>query len=125
MEALTNPAFAASGVWTSQWLDSEIYNCQWHVLELAIETLPPGGRLVVRTRTSNDAQSDDDVLASLGTVGLLGSWRDTPALVGLPQPDAHEAGPRSVDVLVPSGPGQYLQLQVELAGSGIRQDIFI
>ena len=112
-------AFLTEGTWTSRWLDSELYNCQWHVLELSISALPPGSRIQVRTRTSHDAQSDEEVLASLGTVSALGSWRDTPALNGPPQPGAMESRPRSVDVLVPSGPGQYLQLQIALAGSGI------
>ena len=80
--AAPEPAYYTHGIWTSQWLDSELYNCQWHVLELDLRTLPPGSRLVVRTRTSNDAQSDAEVLASLGTVGASGAWRDTPALVG-------------------------------------------
>jgi phage tail-like protein len=110
-------------VWTSQWLDSDLYNCQWHVLELAVRTLPPGARIVVRTRTSNEAQSEAEVLASLGTLPANGGWRETPALVGPAQPDAQEAAPQSIDVLVSNGPGQYLQLEIELTGSGLTTPI--
>jgi phage tail-like protein len=88
-------------------------------MELSIAALPPGSKVVVRTRTSNDAQSEEEVLASLGTVGGLGSWREMPALVGEPQPDAEASKAHDEDMLVPSGPGQYLQLQIELTGSGL------
>jgi phage tail-like protein len=117
------PAFKRHGVWTSRWLDSDLYDCQWHVLELAVRQLPPGSRIRVRTRTSNEKQSDAEVSASLGTVGALGSWRDTPALEGPPQPDARQSAPSGVDVLVPSPPGQYIQLQVELTGDGVTSPV--
>jgi phage tail-like protein len=74
---------------------------------------------VVRTRASNDPQSASEVLASLDTVGASGAWRDTPALIGEPQPDPNAPARKASDILVPSLPGQYLQLQLELTGSGL------
>jgi phage tail-like protein len=117
------PAFEVRGVWTSQWLDGDLYNCQWHVIEVALAQLPPGSRVQIRTRTSNDKQSEAEVLASLGSLEGLGSWRQIPALAGPSQPDANEAKPRSVDALVPSGPGQYIQLQIELTGNGLETPV--
>ena len=113
------PSYFTHGVWTSQWLDSELYNCQWHLLELDIKTLPPGSQLIVRTRSSNDAESASEVLASLGANTQSGAWRQAPALVGEPQPDPKTPVRRSIDILVPSLPGQYLQLQIEISGSGL------
>lgn len=112
--------FERAGVWTSQWLDSGVYNCQWHVVEVNIHALPPGGRVKVRTRTSAAAQSADEVQSSVGTVGALGSWRDVQPLDGPPQPSADELKPRTVDFVVPSGPGQFIQLQIALSGDGVR-----
>jgi phage tail-like protein len=115
---LPAPAFERAGVWTSRWLDSDIFNCQWHSIELVV-TLPPGSRVRVRTRTSNEAQSDAEVGATAASVGALGSWADTAPLVGPAQPSDTERQPQSVDLLVLSGVGQHLQLQVELSGDGI------
>jgi phage tail-like protein len=117
------PTFERSGVWTSQWLDSDLYNCQWHVIELSVAALPPGSRVTVRTRTSAEPQSDAEVLATIDSAGAAGSWRTTPTLAGAAQPDEAESKPRTVDVLVPSGPGQFVQLQIELDGDGIRTPI--
>lgn len=113
------PAYVEHGVWTSEWLDSGIYNCTWHVVELSAARMPPGSRILVRTRTSNVAQSAAEVLASADTVGQLGSWRDTQALVGEPQPDPQAPSTLDTDVLVASAPGQYLQLQILLDGNGV------
>ena len=116
------PTFARQATWTSRWLDSDIYNCQWHAIEMTL-LLPPGARVRVRTRTSNERESDAEVEANAASVGALGSWRDTTPLVGPSQPDESQKQPQQVDLLVPSGPGQYLQLQVELSGDGIRTPV--
>jgi phage tail-like protein len=113
------PAYVEHGVWTSEWLDSDIYDCVWHVIELSLARMPPGSRILVRTRTSNEAQSRAEVLASADTVGQLGSWGDTQALVGAPQPDPDAPETFDTDVLVPSAPGQFLQLQIVLDGNGV------
>jgi phage tail-like protein len=110
-------AFEKSAVWMTKWLDSDIYNCQWHLIEVSMATLPPGSRVVVKTRTSNEKQDDADALAALPQARAAGSWRATEAIAGPAQSGDPEKPPR-VDVLVQSGPGQYLQLQVELTGSG-------
>jgi phage tail-like protein len=110
--------FYQTGTWTSDWLDSGIYNCAWDVIELSGARMPAGSSIVVRTRTSNARQSIDEMLATADTVGSLGSWSDTPALVGAPQPDPNAPETFNSDVLIPSGAGQYLQLQLVLTGNG-------
>ncbi|HEY8147697.1 MAG TPA: hypothetical protein VIK51_02120, partial [Vicinamibacteria bacterium] len=114
-------AFTLGGIWTSQWLDSDLHDCQWHVVELRVASLPPGSRIVVKTRTSNEEQSLAEVRATIGpALDALGSWRQAPPIAGVPQPDAREAGPRDVDVLVFSEPGRFIQLQVVVEGDGIQ-----
>lgn len=116
------PAYVNSGVWFSTWLDSDIYNCQWHVVEISMEQLPPGSRVIVRTRTSNDAQHDALAFAMLEQARAAGSWRSTEALAGPAQAGEPNVATHA-DVLVQSGPGQHLQLQVELTGSGLTTPI--
>lgn len=98
------------GTWTSAWLDSEQHDCHWHVIELALAALPPGAVVRLRSRTSNE------VLAA--APGLPASWDTLPALVAPGQPAPGQAPGASIDYLVQSAPGRYLQLQVDLAGNG-------
>jgi len=86
-------------------------------------SLPPGSRVRVRTRTSNERESDAEVAANAARVGAFGSWRDTTPLIGPSQPDDSELKPRRVGMLVPSGLGQYIQLQIELSGDAIRTPV--
>lgn len=115
-------AHQRSGVWLSTWLDSDIYNCQWHVVEVSMKELPAGSRVIVRTRTSNDAQSDAQAFAMLDQARAAGSWRSTEALAG-PSQTGEPNVVKKADVLVQSGSGQYLQLQIELSGSGFTTPI--
>ena len=110
-------AYEQQGAWISKWLDSDIYNCQWHLIEVSLSALPPASRVIVKTRTSNDPQNDAEALAAIDQARTAGSWRATEAIAG----PAQSGGPpptSRVEVLVQSGAGQFLQLQVELAGSG-------
>jgi phage tail-like protein len=117
------PAFRREGTWMSEWLDSELYNCQWHVIELKVKVLPPGSRITLRTRTTNDSQSGAELLAALSGVGALGSWRGAPAVEAEAQPAPLTESRRDVDILVPSGPGRYLQVEVRLEGNGIASPV--
>ncbi|CAN7806219.1 phage tail protein [Paraburkholderia hospita] len=102
------------GTWTSEWLDSDMHDCHWHLIELSVGRLPPGSCIVVRTRTSNDEED-----ARSPSAGLPGSWDDTPAFIAPAQPEPGAATGFDSDLLVLSGPGRYLQLQVELTGNGV------
>jgi phage tail-like protein len=101
------------GVWTSTWLDSGIHDCQWHVIDLDIASLPPGASLRLRSRTTNDTE-----LARNAAPGLRGSWDDMQGIIAPAQPEAGQPTRMRTDLLVQSGPGRYLQLQVELVGDG-------
>lgn len=112
--------YERAGTWISDWLDSEVYQCQWHLVELAIAALPPGSRIAVRTRTSNVKPSPDDPRPSLDSLAAAGSWSVPLTINAPPQPtDAELARAKQQDLLVQSGPGQYLQLLVELTGDGL------
>lgn len=106
--------FRQHGTWTGQWLDSGIHGCHWHLIELSVSRLPPGSGVIVRTRTSNDEKD-----ARTSSAGLPGSWDDTPAFIAPAQPEPGAATSFDTDLLVLSGPGRYLQLQVELTGNGV------
>jgi phage tail-like protein len=112
------PRFVQAGTWFSQWLDSGLHACAWHLVELSFADLPPGARVVIRTRTADEGQTPEEVERSLAAAGASGAWREAPPLVGAPQPGGGGPHPLATDLLVPSGPGRYLQLQIALAGDG-------
>jgi phage tail-like protein len=109
-------AFQQSGTWISAWLDSDLYNCQWHLIEVSVADLPPGSRLVVRTRTSNKIGNDAEMRQSAISTDASGAWREVPPMEGPAQPAPCELKPRTVDILVPNPPGQFIQLQIALSG---------
>lgn len=117
--AWPSPAYETHGKWTSKWLDSGIYDCAWDVVELSFADLPPASRLVLRVRTANDEQKPPEVEASLAAGAASGAWREAPPFSGVPQPEGPAPHPLTTDVLVPSPPGQFLQLQLELSGDGV------
>ena len=110
--------YRADGVWTSEWLDSASPDCVWHAVELSLAALPAGSSVVVRTRTCNRKQTAAEVAASLDGLARSGSWSVARPLVGAPQPEPGAATAVQTDLLVLSAPGRYLQLQIELTGSG-------
>lgn len=111
--------YTRSGTWISDWLDSAIYQCQWHLVELNFSELPPGSRIVVRTRTTNERPADN-TLPTAHAVASAGSWSPPLAIDAPAQPTMDQlTRAKRQDLLVQSGPGQYLQLQLELEGDGI------
>jgi phage tail-like protein len=116
--------YERSGVWISDWLDSSIYSCQWHLVELALSEFPPGARISIRTRTTNDTPLDTGEPASLEALAALGSWSEPRTITAPAQPAPAELT-RALhqDVLVQSGPGQFLQLLVALEGDGLSTPI--
>ena len=112
--------YERAGTWISDWLDSDIYQCQWHLVELAIAALPPGSRITVRTRTSNVAPSPADARLPLESLAAAGSWSAPIAIDAPAQPtDAELERAKRQDILIQSGPGQWLQLLVALEGDGL------
>jgi len=113
-----NPTWPAArylqhGSWTSDWLDSNQYDCQWHVLDLALARLPSGTALRLRTRTTNDAAA-----TRVRGFGLPNSWDDLAPIVAPLQPPPGAGTATDTALLVQSPPGRYLQLHIELTGAG-------
>lgn len=102
--------YARRGSWTSGQLDSGIYRCQWHRIELELaQPLPPGSKVTVST-FSSDALLDQSAPDALWAVGgsFLGQFQQ-----GQPDPLG-----TLLDTLVLSREGQYLAVRVELEGDG-------
>lgn len=119
--------YAHKGMWYSEALDSELYDCQWHRIELALAALPPGSKLVVSTYTDHELRSIDDITNPASLPERL--WETKQVILGraadggsgdgevcsedpLFEPAQYE------ELLVQSHPGQYLWLRLELFGDG-------
>jgi phage tail-like protein len=113
--------FERHGVWVSEWLDSGIYNCQWDRIVVSLGALPPGATATLRTRSASTptaGSAGDPRLAD--ALGNPASWQASPAIVADPQPLLTPEPLEPIEHLVQSGPGQYLQLQIELTADGVR-----
>ena len=95
--------FVGAGTYTSEPLDSELYQCQWHRIVLE-GSIPPGTRIEVRTYSA-------EVAKPVGQLPAKPEDWDTCQVV----PALSDA---EWDVLVRSPPGRYLWLQLELTGDG-------
>ena len=106
-EASGAKQYVKEGVWIGSALDSEIYRCQWHRVELQAD-IPPGCKLVVSTLTDSSGErrpgeSDPD-------------WRTNFELVGPAQ--GAESSARKPEFLIESQHGQCLWLRIDLFGDG-------
>src|SRR5206468_7277296 len=71
-------------------------------------------------RTSNVSPSADDARLTLESLAGAGSWSEPLTIDAPAQPtDAELDRAKQQDLLVQSGPGQYLQLLVDLASDGL------
>jgi len=100
--------YEATGTWISNNLDSGIFRCPWHRIELDAE-VPVGSRIVVSTHT--DIAGDADVLALPDA-----EWDTRFALVSGLEPQANPGPPP--EFLIQSPEGQFLWVRVELQGNG-------
>jgi phage tail-like protein len=106
-------AYCREGFWISAALDSAIYDCQWHRIELELADLPPGTRLAVSTYADNAFRSADYLQEARHL------WEGCCVLVGQIQPSGPNASPAvAQDALVQSPPGRYLWLRLALVGDG-------
>ena len=125
---LADPIFERRGVWVSQWIDSGIYNCQWDRLLLDSLRLPPGSSVTIRTRTAAAVPTESAPTTLAEAIGHAASWQTSAPIVADPQPEPPKPPkpPKPmvpIDCLVLSAPGQYLQLQIELAGDGLHTPV--
>jgi phage tail-like protein len=121
-EFIEHPLYQTEGTWFSQPLNSTIFRCQWHRVELEIDNLPPGTQVDISTYTSDAAAANPPpALSPLWSAGYTAVGQlqppsgPMPTLAELaPEPPAPPPG----DFLVQSRQGQYLWLMIRLRSDG-------
>lgn len=124
-ELLETPAYTQAGTWISRPLDSQIYQCQWHRIELDLANLPPGSRFKLSTYSSGS-----DYSRPLPDSPL---WQVACDATGAPQPAPDDPSLQTgcyairpelpTDCLVQSRQGQYLWIKVDLYGDGFESPV--
>jgi phage tail-like protein len=107
------PLYQTAGTWISAALDSDIYRCQWHRIELELDAHPTGSQVIVST------YADERPLPALEIAGLPEDrWTTHHAVAAQTKlrPDARP--PIADDLLVQSRAGQYLWIRLRLLGDG-------
>ncbi|HXS00962.1 MAG TPA: hypothetical protein VN724_10335 [Pyrinomonadaceae bacterium] len=110
--------YEKTGHWYSKPLDSRIYRCQWHRIELDLEQLPPGTCIEVHTYTADDPNLTlEDVEQRFDRFGKL-SYRvagqiERPAR-GEQSPDTGKLH----EFLIQSDEGQYVWLKLIFISDG-------
>lgn len=107
--------YQRKGCWTSEPLDSQIYACQWHQIDIDLADLLVGTQLQVSTYTDNELRTIDDINALPSHL-----WETEFQIIGQMQPTASAElpVPHQTDTLVLSHEGQFLWLRLELFGDG-------
>jgi phage tail-like protein len=100
-----------NGTWRSTPLDSSIYRCQWHRLEVNLSALPPGSSVEVKTYAFED---EDD-----GKAIREENWNLAYRIVAPhAAPGCTSDNQKNFDFLVQSGGGRFLAVKMELQGDG-------
>jgi len=107
--------YSRCGTWISPILDSQIYDCQWHRIELKITALPPGTKVAVSTYTSGISRRNFEIE---GLPDHL--WETKYQATGAMQPNEADTATENQnhEFLIQSREGQFLWIKVELAGDG-------
>jgi phage tail-like protein len=106
--------YRASEAWFSDALDSKIYHCQWHRIQVKLDALPPGTQLVVSTITSSQKLPQEEISGPNNDF----LWETRYAIAGPPFSKPGASTARHVEFLVQSHEGQYLWLRLQLSGDG-------
>jgi phage tail-like protein len=110
-EPLGPNLYVQDGTWIGEFLDSGIYRCQWHRIELELaHELPPGSQITVRTISADDNSVPVPPIDSA-------HWAVGGTFVGELQAGAVDQSEPN-DVLVQSREGQFLRLMIQLHGDG-------
>jgi phage tail-like protein len=106
------PPYFKKGRLFSQALDSQIYRCQWHRIELTLDALPAGTQVEVSTYTAeaSGAEAIQDLPDHL--------WDTRYVVTGQMQPAPNTPSGAQHEFLVQSLKGQYLWLRLQLCGDG-------
>ena len=115
------PFWNRAGEWFSNTLDSEIFECQWHRIEMTIDALPSGSQVIVSTVASETRLQPATAEFASETAGLDDAFWETRYTVTAPlQPPPKrkkETGERH-EFLIQNFPGRYLYVRVQLFGDG-------
>jgi phage tail-like protein len=107
------PFYFAEGYWMSQPLDSGIYNCPWHRIEMTLPQLPPGTQIDVQVFAYKNLE-----LAPLNFRDPR--WTTTYSVVApiQPPPDPVTPKPHVDEFLIQATPSQFLSLLIKIHGDG-------
>jgi phage tail-like protein len=108
--------YQTEGIWISEPLDSDIYHCQWHRLELALPPLPAGTQLIVSTYTDDQGDQKGQALPEHlwePCATITGQMQPPPDVVSQDRREDHPA-----DYLIQSREGQYLWLRLQFKSDG-------
>jgi phage tail-like protein len=106
------PLYPKEGAWLSKSLDSSVYNCTWHRIEMIIDQLPPGTQIEVRTFAYKQL---DEAPNSVNDGRLVLAH----TVVAPTQPPPEELKKKRIEeFLVQSSPGQFLTVLIRLVGDG-------
>jgi len=100
-----NRLYQSTGRWQSKPLDSHLYRCQWHRIELELASFPPGSSIDVATCAHEKPEDVDDP-----TRARFVDAQTIVASIGEEQ--------KLFDFLVQSGPAQFLTVRIDLKGDG-------
>lgn len=130
-EPTDETSYEKQGYWISETLDSGIYNCQWHRIEMALSEFPPGTQIEVQAFSY---ASKDQAPVSLNDPRWVPSYFVVAPLQPSPEdlererarrlgtttrkPTQVKKRPRLDEFLIQAAPGQYLSLLVLLRGDG-------
>jgi phage tail-like protein len=113
-EPLGPKLYLTQGVWISQALDSQIYGCQWHRIELDFADLPPGTQVRVSTYVDQERPPDEYIRSRREDF-----WETCYTATGPMQAPGDDRKGDLHEFLVQNRQkGQYLWLRLELYGDG-------
>ncbi len=107
--------YLKKGVWISEPLDGGGHDCRWHRMELLLDRLSVGSKVVCSTVTANDR-------LDMKQIGQLpeSMWKKCLTELGsdCDQDDISVSGGYQTDALVQSRAGRYLWVRIELESDG-------
>lgn len=116
--------YQKDGTWISKPLNSDIYQCHWHRVELEVSNLPPGSTITISTYTS---ETDDALERYKNTTGIdptahnqeNGLWSPCHTISGpMQMPTKAKQTPVWHDCLIQSQVGQYLWVRLDFKSDG-------
>lgn len=120
--------YCKQGKWISESLDSEIYNCQWHQIELEMASMPLGSQLVLRTFSGTYSDTLHAILTDPNHNKFEQLWvsGDRAQMLGhvvtgqmQPRNDKRERlEDERISFLVQNREGQHLWLRLDFSGDG-------